>query len=102
MKPQAVVLVSGGLDSATTLAIAREDGCDCHCLSIDYGQRHRSELDAAARVAQSLGAVAHKVVRIDLGADVDHLTYRNAAHFHRRAGREPPRPSPNPGCAATR
>ena len=68
MKPQAVVLLSGGLDSATTLAIAREDGCDCHCLSIDYGQRHRSELDAAARVAQSLGAVAHKVVRIDLGA----------------------------------
>lgn len=65
---KAVVLLSGGLDSATTLAIAREEGYDCHCLSIDYGQRHRSELHAAARVAQALGAVAHKVVRIDLGA----------------------------------
>jgi 7-cyano-7-deazaguanine synthase len=65
---KAVVLLSGGLDSATTLAIAREAGHDCHCLSIDYGQRHRSELDAAARVAQALGAVTHKVVRIDLGA----------------------------------
>jgi len=61
-------LLSGGLDSATTLAIARADGHDCHCLSIDYGQRHRSELDAAARVAQALGAASHKVVRIDLGA----------------------------------
>jgi len=67
MKPRAVVLLSGGLDSATTLAIARAEGYDCHCLSIDYGQRHRSELDAAARVAQALGAAAHKVVRIDLG-----------------------------------
>lgn len=68
MTSPAVVLLSGGLDSATTLAIARAQGHDCHCLSIDYGQRHRSELDAAARVAQALGAVAHKVVRIDLGA----------------------------------
>ncbi len=67
MKPRAVVLLSGGLDSATTLAIARAAGHDCHCLSIDYGQRHRSELDAAARVAQALGAATHKVVRIDLG-----------------------------------
>lgn len=66
--PVAVVLLSGGLDSATTLALARDAGHDCHCLSIDYGQRHRSELDAAARVARSLGAAAHKVVRIDLGA----------------------------------
>lgn len=65
---KAVVLLSGGLDSATTLAIAREAGHDCYCLSIDYGQRHRSELDAAARVAQALGAAVHKVVRIDLGA----------------------------------
>jgi 7-cyano-7-deazaguanine synthase len=64
----AVVLLSGGLDSATTLAIARAAGHGCHCLSIDYGQRHRSELDAAARVARALGAVAHKVVRIELGA----------------------------------
>lgn len=66
--PVAVVLLSGGLDSATTLALARVAGHACHCLSIDYGQRHRSELDAAARVARALGAAAHKVVRIDLGA----------------------------------
>jgi 7-cyano-7-deazaguanine synthase len=64
----AVVLLSGGLDSATTLALARAAGHRCHCLSIDYGQRHRSELDAAARVARALGAAAHKLVRIDLGA----------------------------------
>lgn len=64
----AVVLLSGGLDSATTLAIARAEGHDCYSLSVDYGQRHRSELDAAVRVARALGAVAHKVVRIDLGA----------------------------------
>jgi 7-cyano-7-deazaguanine synthase len=68
MTSPAVVLLSGGLDSATTLAMARAAGHDCHCLSIDYGQRHRSELDAAARVALALGAKAHKVVRIDLGA----------------------------------
>jgi 7-cyano-7-deazaguanine synthase len=67
MTSKAVVLLSGGLDSATTLAIAREAGHDCYCLSIDYGQRHRSELDAAVRVARALGAVVHKVVRIDLG-----------------------------------
>jgi 7-cyano-7-deazaguanine synthase len=68
MTSPAVVLLSGGLDSATTLAMASAAGHDCHCLSIDYGQRHRSELYAAARVAQALGAKAHKVVRIDLGA----------------------------------
>ena len=68
MTSPAVVLLSGGLDSATTLAMARAAGHDCHCLSIDYGQRHRSELDAAARVAHKLGAKVHKVVRIDLGA----------------------------------
>ncbi|MBX3661489.1 MAG: 7-cyano-7-deazaguanine synthase QueC [Burkholderiales bacterium] len=65
---KAVVLLSGGLDSATTLAIARSEGHECHCLSIDYGQRHRAELDAAARVARELGAVTHRVVRIDLGS----------------------------------
>jgi 7-cyano-7-deazaguanine synthase len=65
MKP-AVVLLSGGLDSATTLAIAREAGFACHCLSVDYGQRHRAELDAAARVAAALGAAAHRVVKLDL------------------------------------
>jgi 7-cyano-7-deazaguanine synthase len=68
MNSPAVVLLSGGLDSATTLAMARAAGHDCHCLSIDYGQRHRSELDAAALVARALGAKVHKVVRIDLGA----------------------------------
>ncbi len=65
---KAIVLLSGGLDSATTLAIARSEGHDCYCLSIDYGQRHRAELDAAVRVAHALGAASHKVVRIDLGS----------------------------------
>lgn len=63
----AVVLLSGGLDSATVLAIAREQGLRCHALSVDYGQRHRAELDAAARVAKSLGAHQHRTLRIDLG-----------------------------------
>lgn len=65
MKP-AVVLLSGGLDSATVLALAREQGFACHCLSLDYGQRHRAELTAAPRVAQALNAAAHRVVKIDL------------------------------------
>jgi len=64
----AVVLVSGGLDSATLLASARAEGWTCHALSFDYGQRHRAELDAAARVAKALGAFDHRVVRLDLGA----------------------------------
>jgi 7-cyano-7-deazaguanine synthase len=63
---KAVCLLSGGLDSATTLAAARRDGFSCYALSFDYGQRHRVELDAAARVAASLGAASHKVVIIDL------------------------------------
>jgi len=63
---KAVVLLSGGLDSATALAVARRDGFECHALSFDYGQRHSAELAAAARVASTLGAVAHKVVRLDL------------------------------------
>ena len=62
----AVVLLSGGLDSATVLAMARDAGYTCYCLSIDYGQRHRAELDAAARVAQALGAHEHRLVSIDL------------------------------------
>lgn len=62
----AVVLLSGGLDSATVLALARRDGFACHALSIDYGQRHASELAAAARVATALGAVEHRVFRVDL------------------------------------
>lgn len=63
----AVVLLSGGLDSATTLAIAREAGDRCHALSIRYGQRHDAELEAAARIAARLGAAEHRVVSIDLG-----------------------------------
>lgn len=63
---KAVVLLSGGLDSATTLAIARESGFACYALSIDYGQRHRSELQAAAVVAKAVGAVEHRVVMLDL------------------------------------
>jgi 7-cyano-7-deazaguanine synthase len=64
----AVVLLSGGLDSATTLAIARREGFACHALTFDYGQRHRFELEAAARVAKALGAAEHRVVKLDLSA----------------------------------
>lgn len=66
--PNAVVLLSGGLDSATVLAVARSRGFDCYCLSFDYGQRHRAELVAAARVAAAQGAVKHHVARLDLAA----------------------------------
>jgi 7-cyano-7-deazaguanine synthase len=62
----AVVLVSGGLDSAITLAIARSQGFDCHALSVDYGQRHSAELDAARRVAEQLQAREHRIMRVDL------------------------------------
>ena len=65
-RPKAVCLLSGGLDSSTTLALARRDGFDCYALSFDYGQRHHIELESAARVAQSLGAAQHLVARIDL------------------------------------
>lgn len=63
---KAVVLVSGGMDSAVTLALARERGFACHALSVDYGQRHASELAAAARVAATMGALEHKTVHVDL------------------------------------
>jgi len=63
---KAIVLLSGGLDSTTALAIARREGFDCLALSFDYGQRHRVELDAARRVAQSLGAAEHRIMTIDL------------------------------------
>jgi 7-cyano-7-deazaguanine synthase len=63
---QAVVLLSGGLDSATTLALARSQGYACHAISFNYGQRHAAELDAAARLARSLGAASYRVVTIDL------------------------------------
>ena len=65
---KAVVLFSGGLDSATTLAIAHSSGYECFALSIDYGQRHVSELAAAAKLAESLGARNHKVIEVDLSA----------------------------------
>jgi 7-cyano-7-deazaguanine synthase len=64
---RAVVLVSGGLDSATVLAMARDSGTRCHALTFDYGQRHRVELDAARRVARQLGAADHRVVSLDIG-----------------------------------
>ncbi len=68
MTNNAVVLLSGGLDSATVLAIARHAGYACHCLSFDYHQRHVAELHAARRVAAALGAVEHRVFRLDLSA----------------------------------
>lgn len=63
---KAIVLLSGGLDSATTLAIARDEGFNCYALSMDYGQRHRAELDSARRVAASQGVVEHKIIALDL------------------------------------
>lgn len=63
---RAVVLLSGGLDSATVLAMAREQGFECYALSVDYGQRHHAELAAAQQVAHTLGAREHRVVSIDL------------------------------------
>lgn len=65
---RAVVLLSGGLDSATTLAIAREQGFACYALSLDYGQRHLVELNAARRVARDLGVVEHKILPLSLDA----------------------------------
>ena len=65
---RAVVLLSGGLDSATALAIARERGDECHTLALDYGQRHRAELAAARRVSAELGAVEHRELKVDIGA----------------------------------
>ena len=68
MKRACVVLLSGGLDSATCLAWARAQGFECHTLAVDYGQRHRIELDAAARVARALAVSDHRVVAVDLRA----------------------------------
>lgn len=64
--PRAVALLSGGLDSATALAVARSHGLDCYTLAVDYGQRHRAELDAAERISSALGATDHRVVSVDL------------------------------------
>jgi len=66
MSDKAVVLLSGGLDSATALAVAKGQGYACHALSFDYGQRHAAELEAAKRVARSLGVVEHRVLRLGL------------------------------------
>lgn len=63
---KAVILLSGGLDSATVVALAKADGFTCYTMSFDYGQRHRSELEAAVRVARDLGAVEHKVIGLNL------------------------------------
>ncbi|MCX4186335.1 7-cyano-7-deazaguanine synthase QueC [Methylophaga sp. OBS4] len=65
---RAVVLLSGGLDSATVLAIAKAEGYDCYTISFDYGQRHRAELDASMALSKQLGAVEHKIINIDLTA----------------------------------
>jgi 7-cyano-7-deazaguanine synthase len=65
---RAVVLLSGGLDSTTCLAVARAEGFEAHCLSVDYGQRHKGELTRARRLARALGAAGHRIVRVDLSA----------------------------------
>jgi 7-cyano-7-deazaguanine synthase len=76
----AVVLVSGGLDSATALAIAREQGFECYALSVNYGQRHSAELDAAKRVARAAGARDHRIMHVDLaGIGGSALTDRSIA-----------------------
>jgi len=67
MTKKAVILVSGGLDSATVLAMARDQGYECYALSFDYGQRHRCELDAARQVAQVSGVTSHRIVDLDVG-----------------------------------
>ena len=67
-KKKAVVLLSGGLDSATTLAVANSQGYECYAISFDYGQRHKFELDSARQVAQKISAVDHKIINIDLSA----------------------------------
>jgi len=66
--PKAVVLLSGGVDSSTVLAIARHEGFDCIAVSFDYGQRHHAELESAKRVAHALGAREHRIVKIDMRA----------------------------------
>lgn len=65
---RAVLLLSGGLDSATVLAIAQSEGYACYCMSFDYGQRHSTEIKFAQKLAASMGAVEHRVARIDIGA----------------------------------
>ena len=66
MSKKAVILLSGGLDSTTVLAMARDQGYECYTVSFDYGQRHRAELEASERVARAHGAVSHKVLKLGL------------------------------------
>ena len=66
LKAKAVVLVSGGLDSATVLGVAKDQGFMCYALSFDYGQRHRCELEAAAKVALDLEVAEHKIIQLSL------------------------------------
>ena len=75
MSPEnkAVVLLSGGLDSATTLAIALSEGYECHALSFNYGQRHKTELIAAKKIAASLHATEHRIVDLDLAVEAHGL-----------------------------
>jgi len=68
LEENAIVLLSGGLDSATTLAIARDRGFRCHALTFRYGQRHKCEVEAARKVAESIGAFEHRIIDIDLAA----------------------------------
>ena len=105
----AVVLVSGGMDSAVVLAIAREQGFAVHALSVRYGQRHTSELDAADRVARALGAVAHKTVSVDLrsiGGSALTDRHRRAAGFRPAPGgpasRSPTCRRATPSCCRSR
>ncbi len=65
MQKKAIVLISGGIDSATCLALAKSQGFDCYALSFDYGQRHAIELEAAKQIAQQLGVIAHRVIKLD-------------------------------------
>lgn len=86
MKPLAVVLLSGGLDSATTLAYAANRGFACYALSFDYGQRHQCELEAAKKIAQHVGVEEHKILRLDLaGITGSALTDRSVPVPHQPA-----------------
>ena len=85
---RAVVLLSGGIDSTTTLAIAIAEGYDAHALSFDYGQRHQIETEAARRVANSLGAKEHRVAKIDLGVFGGSALTDDIAVQKQRSGKE--------------
>jgi len=88
--PRAVVLLSGGLDSTTTLALARSEGRQCHCLTVLYGQRHDHEVAAAQRAARALGAAAHEILEVDLG--------RFGGSALTEPGIDVPKDSPDPGA----